>query len=587
MAISLTLLIPLWSCIASAVFAGSILDRDSSDRVHRIAAFLVAGTSFWAFCEINGQVQSDPAVVLAWVRASALGWVWIGPASLHLLLAIDDAPLPRLRRALPVLYGISGLILVLDWTTPWIHPAVVRAEWGWAYTLGPGSPVLFAHAGAGLIGAAAIGWRRFLRAPSPEKRGPPRWLIGAIPVPIAVALLTDALLPLAGVQVPRLGAASFAVLGGVIAWCFRRYDHSLLAPDRFAGEILETLPTSVAMLWLDGTIRSANAAMARLLVGSTDPLGGVRLTDRLEGFSGDLAEEVSDQHCEIVAATGAREPVSISSSMLRDRRGTPIGLVVVARDLAEVVSLRKGLLLSGRLAAVGELAAGIVHEINNPLAYLRANLNLLRQHWQALGGKVMELATSPETSELLGEGEELIDESLEGVEHAAAIVRDVRGLAHAGRGQWESADLHRLLDGVIRMAAPQLTARASIEKCYASIPPIFCAPQELQQVFLNLVLNAGQAIQASGTIRVITERDRGAVIVRVEDDGCGIDSKVLGRIFDPFYTTKPVGTGTGLGLGIAYEIVRRHGGEITVESELGAGASFRVRLPVSADTLPD
>ena len=383
------------------------------------------------------------------------------------------------------------------------------------------------------------------------------------------------------------GAASFAVLGGVIAWCFRRSDHSLLTPDILAGEILETLPTSVAMLWLDGTIRSANAAMTRMLVGSSDPLDGVRMADRLEGFSGDLAEEISDQHCEIVSATGAREPVSISSSILRDRSGTPIGLVVVARDLADVVSLRKALLLSGRLAAVGELAAGIAHEINNPLAYLRANLNLLRQHWQALGGKVTELATSPETSELLGEGEELIDESLEGVERAAAIVRDVRGLAHAGRSHWESSDLHRLLDGVIRMAAPQLTARAGIEKCYASIPPIFCAPQELQQVFLNLVLNAGQAIQASGTIRLITERDSGAVIVRVEDDGCGIDSKVLGRIFDPFYTTKPVGTGTGLGLGIADEIVRRHGGEITVESELGTGSSFRVRLPVSADTIPD
>ena len=412
---------------------------------------------------------------------------------------------------------------------------------------------------------------------------PPRWLTGAILIPIAAALLIDALLSLAGVSVPRLGAVSFAVLGGVIAWCFHRTDHA----DAFSGAILRTLPTAVATLRFDGTIRSANPAMAHLLGAGPEDLGGVQMTERLEGFSGDLSGEVSDQRCEIVAAAGGREPVSISSNVLRDASGTPIGTVVVVRDLAEVVSLRKGLLLSGRLAAVGELAAGIAHEINNPLAYLRANLHLLRQHWQAVGGKLTVSTASPETMELLGEGEELIDESLEGVERAAAIVRDVRGLAHAGRSQWESADLNRLLDGVLRMAAPQLVPRARVEKCYASVPTVFCAPQELQQVFLNLVLNAGQAIQASGEIRVITECDGEDVIVRVEDDGCGIDPNVVGRIFDPFFTTKPVGTGTGLGLGIAYEIVRRHGGEITVESELGAGASFSVRLPVSADTIPD
>jgi two-component system NtrC family sensor kinase len=179
----------------------------------------------------------------------------------------------------------------------------------------------------------------------------------------------------------------------------------------------------------------------------------------------------------------------------------------------------------------------------------------------------------------------MIDESLEGVDRASAIVRDVKGLAHAGRGERAMADLNELLDGVLRMAAPQLRVTAVVEKNYGLIPLVACAPQELQQVFLNLVLNASQAIARSGTIRVRTEAQDRSVMVWIEDDGCGIEASLLDRIFDPFFTTKPVGEGTGLGLGIAHEIVRKHGGEITIDSKPGRGTVFGVRLPVRADTL--
>jgi two-component system NtrC family sensor kinase len=147
------------------------------------------------------------------------------------------------------------------------------------------------------------------------------------------------------------------------------------------------------------------------------------------------------------------------------------------------------------------------------------------------------------------------------------------------------ADLNELLDGVLRMAAPQLRVTAVVEKDYGLLPLVACAPQELQQVFLNLVLNASQAIADRGTIRVRTEAQGGSVMVWIEDDGRGMDADLLDRIFDPFFTTKPVGEGTGLGLGIAHEIVRKHGGEIAIDSKSGRGSVFSVRLPVRADTL--
>ncbi len=270
---------------------------------------------------------------------------------------------------------------------------------------------------------------------------------------------------------------------------------------------------------------------------------------------------------------------------LKDRSGCDVGLVLVVRDLHEVVVLRDRLLLSGRLAAVGELAAGIAHEISNPLAFVRANLSLMREHWSSLGEQLEKGGMKRDASELLAEGEEMLDGSLEGVDRAAAIVRDVRGLAHAGGRERQAADLNQLLEGVLRIAAPQLRGRATLEKEFGDVPPVWGTPQELQQVFLNLVLNALQALEEAGTIRIATRKQGDFVFACVEDDGCGIEPEIRGRIFDPFFTTKPVGEGTGLGLGITYGIIRNHGGDIAVESEPGRGTRFCVQMPVATDII--
>jgi PAS domain S-box-containing protein len=388
-----------------------------------------------------------------------------------------------------------------------------------------------------------------------------------------------------GIQVLHLGTIVHASLGGAIAWTFYRSGYPLLAPGLFASEILETLPDGVAMLRLDGRIRFGNNAMAKLLGRPTSQLDGLDIRELIQGLRGRLIDELTEVECELTSDDGGAVPISLSSAALSDRQGLPIGIVLVARDLRELEALRGRLVVSGRLAAVGELAAGIAHEINNPLTYVRANLSLLRQHWESLGTELEKSGASGSCDELIAEGAEMIDESLEGVDRASAIVRDVKGLAHAGRGERTAADLNDLLDGVLRMATPQLRVTAVVEKDYGALPLVICAPQELQQVFLNLILNASQAISHRGTIRVRTEAQNRSVMAWIEDDGCGIEADMLDRIFDPFFTTKPVGEGTGLGLGIAHQIVRKHGGEITIDSEPGRGSVFGVRLPVRADTL--
>jgi signal transduction histidine kinase len=234
------------------------------------------------------------------------------------------------------------------------------------------------------------------------------------------------------------------------------------------------------------------------------------------------------------------------------------------------------MLTQARLAAVGELAAGLAHEINNPLAYVRSNLAQLKQHWERLcAGRVPD----EELAEIAAEGREMFDESLSGTDRAAEIVRGVRRFTHAGFSNRELADVNALIEDTLSiLRAQSRSTRITFEA--GDLPEVPCEPQQLRGVFLNLIHNAVHAVAQDGRVDVSTCREGDEVVVEVTDSGCGIEPGTLDRIFDPFFTTKQVGEGTGLGLAIAWHIVAAHGGRIEVRSAPGNGSCFRVRLPV-------
>jgi signal transduction histidine kinase len=571
------LLLPLIACISSAMLSAVILVRGDGHRSNRIGAALTAGAAVWAFFEVVWNSASDPNVVLQLVRISSIGWIAIGPIALQLFFELTGQPRHRIQRVLPPLYAISALFFAIDLMTPWMHEAVVRTSWGWGYRFGPAYPFFYLFTVGCLASALVLGFREIRRSDSPGERRQARTLMVGIGVPLVVASATDGLLPLLGHQPPRLGTASFAFLGATIAWGFHRHGYSLLAPGAFAAEILRLLPDGVALLRLDSRIRSANDGMARLAGTNRRDLEGRGIRELIADLRLDGETALHEQECMLASRTGAI-PVSVSTAVLGDKQRDPIGLVLVARDLREIASLRSRLITSGRLAAVGQLAAGIAHEINNPIAYVRANLGSLRALLSECADKLDDVAL---LQRALREGEELVDESLDGVERVAAIVRDVKSFSHAGGGPREVVELNLLLDAVLRVAAPQLRYGSRIERRYGEIPPVLGDSQELKQVFLNLVLNASQAVADQQAIRIVTLREGERVVVRVEDDGCGIAPDVISHIFDPFFTTKSVGEGTGLGLSIAYQIVRKHGGELSVESAPGRGTCCRVELPAA------
>jgi len=581
---TLYLLIPLTAAVVTAALATAIFIRDPKQRANRLATRLVSGVTLWSLCEVLWNLQGDAEAARILLRISSLGWVFLGPLALDLMREITGDSRPGRRRSSRRLYAIASLFLFAALFTPWMHRGMVATSWGWGYEIG-WLHLVYLGFTVGCIAVGLDAGRRAYRTASPGERGQAAFVSGGILVPVFVASATDSLLPLLGFQPPRLGTAAMTLFALSIAWGFYRYGYSLLAPGTFANEILDTLPNGVAMIRVDGRIRNANATMAEMYGAPSEALVGLEIEQLLCGFECDPGEETKEVECQMNTFSGGRIAVAVSSTIVRDQRQASIGFVLVVRDVGEMVALRNRLAMSDRLAAVGKLAAGIAHEINNPLAYVRSNLSLLREHWAAIEGEISKTDTPEYTSVLLSESEEMIDESLQGVDRAVAIIRDVRGLSHAERTERDTADVNLLLDGVIRMARSQLPRATSIVKQFEELPLLECAPQELHQVFSNLVMNAGQAVGGTGEIRVTTRERDDSIVVSVIDDGCGIPADRVGRIFEPFFTTKPVGEGTGLGLGIALDIVQRHGGEIDVESTPGDGAVFRVRLPLHTDRM--
>ena len=261
------------------------------------------------------------------------------------------------------------------------------------------------------------------------------------------------------------------------------------------------------------------------------------------------------------------------------------------------------LLQSEKMASVGQLAAGVAHEINNPIAFINSNLGTLKKQAVELLGlidayerlepagasdaaaldTVRAIKQSIDLDFLREDIVNLIDESLEGARRVKAIVDNLKDFSRVDTAEWHWANLEQGLESTLSIVWNELKYKCEVVREYAGIPEVECIASQINQVFMNIIVNAGQAIAEHGTIHLRTGRGEKTVWVEIEDSGEGIRAEHLARIFEPFFTTKPVGKGTGLGLSLAYGIVQRHGGLLEVQSEVGCGTRFRMTLPVQRE----
>ena len=306
-------------------------------------------------------------------------------------------------------------------------------------------------------------------------------------------------------------------------------------------------------------------------------------------------------HQVILAHRNEQGEIDFFSTIMRDISESRRRATELQQAYEELKRTQEQLLQSEKMASLGQLAAGVAHEINNPIGYLSSNLGTLGGYVRDVLGVVetyeaaLSAVTDPAQLAAVAEKKQetdfgflcedipiLLAESLEGIQRVRKIVQDLKDFAHAGDNEeWQWVDLRHSLQRTLNIVNNELKYKAEVRQDYEDIPEIRCLPGQLNQVFMNLLVNAGHAIEATGEVRIRARQEGEWVSVEISDTGCGMSQEVIGRIFDPFFTTKPVGKGTGLGLSISYGIVKKHGGRIEVESKVGEGTTFRVMLPVA------
>ena len=381
---------------------------------------------------------------------------------------------------------------------------------------------------------------------------------------------------------------------------------------------MDLVDTAAMLVDEDGRLIHANPAshaLARRIDPGADASRLPALLDRAHWEQALAAGRWSGH----VSAAGVELGVRLYTTRRRD--GRPRSLLVVAESHAGVApdfelqlsreelqntaqrlaGTQEQLLQSEKMASIGQLAAGVAHEINNPIGYVHSNLGTLQEYLTAL----MALLECHETalhaddpklwrSEVQGKRErldidfiigdlpKLLEESREGIERVTKIVQDLKDFSRSsGSGEpMRPADLHKGLESTINIVWNELKYKVQLERHYGNLPPVECHASEINQVLMTLLINAGQAIDNRGTITITTGCEGDEAWISVSDTGCGIAPEAIGRIFEPFYTTKPIGRGTGLGLAVAYNIMAKHHGRIEVTSTLGVGSTFRVVLPV-------
>jgi PAS domain S-box-containing protein len=280
---------------------------------------------------------------------------------------------------------------------------------------------------------------------------------------------------------------------------------------------------------------------------------------------------------------------------------------ITEREMAEKErsNMQNQLVSSEKMASIGQLAAGVAHEINNPLGFVCSNLNTLSEYiedvismvnaykemsailtdeqaYNKARDKSLEIKEKEEKMGLamiIADASDLVKETKSGIDRVAYIVQSLKDFSHPGVDAAEMFDINKSLKSTIQVAWHEIKYKAVVEEDYGDIPQILGRSQQINQVFMNILVNAAHAIEEKGVINVSTFVENNNVVVKIKDSGKGISEESLNKIFDPFFTTKPVGAGTGLGLSIAYGIVKDNNGTIAVESKLGEGTTFTLRFP--------
>ena len=591
----MSLFAPLTAVFVSAAFVAVAIAWRSDRYAAKPMTPIFACTGAWGFLELMAAVEPEANGAIVWLRWIALPALLLGPATVALLAHMVPTLKPRLSSSVrwgTVLAVAGGVVAgLVPHSIERIEPTIGG---GWLPVYGQ---LMLAMIVMGSVLPIGAGWlalrsaalaqnadisedeRRFL-----EREKMSAWgLAFVVCISLAVGFLTELVFPVWAIPVPRLGAVWIASTSAVtwLGVLFASGD-LFVTSNGLARTMLRELHDAVVLIQLDGTIVSVNPRFEEMANQPSAALLGASLSDWVDLPAERFCVEFEDQEVVLSAPQNISIPLSMSSTVTRDPSGGVTGAVIVLRDLSEIESLRRSLLSSGRLAAIGELAAGIAHEVNNPVAFVRSDLNLLARRLHEIGEHIDDAALLDSTAVIFSRGEERIRKAREATDYVAQVVGDVRGFAHlGGRGQGGSEPVP-LLEVALRLAGMQRGGEVGFAVRRAECSERISYGQELKQILVSLLRAVVDAAEAGAQVDVSMESDSKMLLVDIRAAPLTGSPSALVSRFEAAGSKMEEAEGSEVELAIAAGLVAELGGTIAAESALGDRVQVRVALPLDA-----
>ncbi|HEX3046090.1 MAG TPA: ATP-binding protein [Bacillota bacterium] len=559
-------LISLFSSIIVVYLGNFVYYQNKRERLNIVFALHCLCLSATAFCEFMYRQTQDIHTAWLWLKISSF-WPFSLGFLLHFTLLFTNNSFPKRLRHFFIYTPVFLLSIgALIFSEP------VKEYWG--YTYGRTEVMKAIGALSGLFGflALLLFIRYYFQVRDVKKKKQTKFIVLGQLFPLVASTFIEGLLPSFKIYLPECISASttiFAVFTGYAIW---KYQLFVINPATTAKNIIATMPDSLILLDTDFKILETNQALLNLLGYEKSELIGKPVDiifnnpADIEIIGAELLAQGKIQNTEANCQTkqGAMIPVLFSGSVIKDKQENIAGIVGIGSDIRGIKQLQAQLFQSEKLAAIGQLAGGVAHEINNPVGVILGFA-------QGVVKRIKE--------------DDPLYPPLKSIEREAIrckkLVGDLLTFSRTEKSQAEPFDINQTIEETLSLLeAGTKVKQIELDKEYQpNLPMITANRNQLQQVIFNITSNAVDAMPNGGKIKVITKQTGDQIIISISDTGPGMTEEVKNHLFEPFFTTKDIGKGTGLGLSLSYEIIKKHHGSIEVESEPGQGATFIIKLP--------
>ena len=533
--------------------------QNPTHAVNRMFLVVCGVLFYYEFTEFEFLQASDVNVAFQWLRLDAF-WYLLPVAVLHICIIYSNFRVRRL--ALASMYGSAILFSLLEaFLAPY---ELFKMPWGWAYRYtGYYGNVQVLWVILPTIAALLVLIRRYHDVKSHEEKTGVVYVLSGVLIPVITGIFVTVLPFLTSIDVPDLTTPAAAIGFLLVGYAVFRYGIHILTASAAADDILSTMVDALFLVDREGEIIESNQAASRLLEFETSELTGKQLntitkdSKIMEAFLGN--NSLSSLETDFKTKQEQLIPVSVSKSVVVTKRGNLVGYVLVCRDIAERKLMEERLLRSERLAAIGETAAMVGHDLRNPLQGIAGALYLLKQ----------ESLTAEERKEML----QVIEKS---IHYSDAIIKDLLDYsAEIKLKQVEATPKSITRDAMEAIEVPQ---NVTVQDLSEDQPTLRVDLDRMKRVFINLIENAIDAMPQGGTLTISSRKSDGNVEITLTDTGSGISEKIMENLWKPLRTTKA--KGLGLGLAICKRIVDAHGGSVSVKSEVGRGTTLTIQLPI-------